>query len=62
MLVLLLKIITGILIRNMTNNSLIIFIKNPEIGKVKTRLAKTIGNFKALEVYKFLQMRTKMWH
>lgn len=59
MLVLLLKIITGILIRNMTNNSLIIFIKNPEIGKVKTRLAKTIGNFKALEVYKFLQMRTR---
>ncbi len=59
MLVLLLKIITGISIRNMTNNSLIIFIKNPEIGKVKTRLAKTIGNYKALEVYKFLQMRTR---
>lgn len=41
------------------SNGLIIFIKNPEIGKVKTRLAKTIGNEKALEVYQLLQERTK---
>jgi len=41
------------------SNGLIIFIKNPEIGKVKTRLAKTIGNQKALEVYQLLQERTK---
>lgn len=32
-------------------NLLIVFIKNPEKGKVKTRLAKTIGDEKALQVY-----------
>lgn len=32
-------------------NLLLIFIKNPEPGKVKTRLAKTIGNDEALKVY-----------
>lgn len=31
-----------------------IFTKNPEAGKVKTRLAKDLGNDKALEIYKFL--------
>ena len=31
-----------------------IFTKNPEAGKVKTRLAKDLGNYKALEIYKFL--------
>jgi hypothetical protein len=41
------------------NHGLIIFIKNPELGKVKTRLAKTIGNQKALEVYKLLQEKTR---
>ena len=35
----------------MENNCVIIFIKNPVYGKVKTRLAKTVGNDKALEVY-----------
>nr|WP_279346161.1 TIGR04282 family arsenosugar biosynthesis glycosyltransferase [Gramella oceanisediminis] len=33
---------------------MIIFTKNPERGKVKTRLAKDIGDQKALEIYKFL--------
>lgn len=33
------------------NRHLIIFIKNPVMGKVKTRLAAGIGNEKALEVY-----------
>ncbi len=32
-------------------NQLIIFIKNPIEGKVKTRLAATVGNKKALEIY-----------
>ncbi len=36
------------------NPALLIFIKNPELGKVKTRLAATIGNEKALEVFKKL--------
>ncbi len=31
-----------------------VFIKNPVLGKVKTRLAKTIGEEKALNVYKML--------
>ncbi|WP_026952695.1 TIGR04282 family arsenosugar biosynthesis glycosyltransferase [Algoriphagus mannitolivorans] len=31
--------------------ALLIFQKNPELGKVKTRLAATIGNEKALEIY-----------
>lgn len=37
-----------------SKKALIIFTKNPEIGKVKTRLAKTIGDESALKIYKFL--------
>lgn len=37
---------------------LLIFIKNPELGKVKTRLAKSIGDDKALQVYKELLEKT----
>lgn len=33
------------------NRHLIIFVKNPVLGKAKTRLAATIGDEKALEVY-----------
>ena len=33
------------------DNAIIIFIKNPVAGKVKTRLAATIGNERALEIY-----------
>lgn len=36
------------------NKALIIFIKNAVAGKVKTRLAKSIGNHAALKVYKNL--------
>lgn len=43
----------------MIENLLLIFTRNPELGKVKTRLAKTIGNEKALEIYKFLLNKTK---
>ncbi|HMG14641.1 MAG TPA: TIGR04282 family arsenosugar biosynthesis glycosyltransferase [Saprospiraceae bacterium] len=35
----------------MDNNVLIIFIKNPVLGKVKTRLANAIGEEKALIIY-----------
>lgn len=35
----------------MNKYALIIFTRNPEFGKVKTRLAKSIGNEKALEIY-----------
>jgi rSAM/selenodomain-associated transferase 1 len=37
---------------------LMTFVKNPELGKAKTRLAKTIGKGKALEVYKALLSHT----
>ncbi len=43
----------------MTRNRLIIFAKNPEFGKVKTRLAATIGHKKALEVYIKLLLHTR---
>ncbi len=33
------------------DNALIIFIKNPALGKVKTRIAKTAGDEKALDIY-----------
>lgn len=38
----------------MSNEALIIFIKNPVLGKVKTRLAVDVGEEKALEIYKVL--------
>lgn len=42
----------------MKTNALIIFTRNPQLGKVKTRLAKTIGDQKALQVYKDLLFHT----
>ncbi len=39
--------------------ALIIFIKNPILGNVKTRLAKTIGDIKALEIYHQLLQHTQ---
>lgn len=40
-------------------NRLIIFVKNPELGKVKTRLSQTIGNEQALHIYISLLHHTK---
>ena len=42
----------------MKTNALIIFTRNPQLGKVKTRLAKTVGDEKALQVYKDLLFHT----
>ncbi|MDZ4847332.1 MAG: TIGR04282 family arsenosugar biosynthesis glycosyltransferase [Chitinophagales bacterium] len=42
----------------MNKSALLIFMKNPVLGKVKTRLAKTIGEAKALEVYHLLLEHT----
>lgn len=39
--------------------ALIIFIRNPEYGKVKSRLAATMGNAKALKIYKELLRHTR---
>ncbi len=38
-------------VNNQRRNALIIFVKNPELGQVKTRLAKSIGSQRAMEVY-----------
>lgn len=38
---------------------LIVFVKNSELGKVKTRLAKSVGDKKALEIYKELLQITE---
>jgi rSAM/selenodomain-associated transferase 1 len=40
-------------------NALIIFVRNTEKGKVKTRLAKELGDDKALSVYRFLLQHTR---
>lgn len=42
----------------MTKNLILIFTRNPELGKCKTRLAKTIGDENALTVYKMLLQHT----
>lgn len=42
----------------MTKDLLLIFVKKPEAGKVKTRLAATIGDQKALEIYQQLLQHT----
>lgn len=41
-----------------SKKALIIFTRNPELGKVKTRLAESVGNESALNIYKFLIKHT----
>ncbi len=42
----------------MNKDLLIIFTRNPELGKVKTRLAATVGDASALDIYTFLLKHT----
>jgi uncharacterized protein len=42
----------------MKENLILIFTRNPELGKVKTRLARTIGAKNALDIYGILLNRT----
>ncbi len=42
----------------MQENLILIFTRNPELGKVKTRLAEGIGDKNALEIYEFLLNHT----
>ncbi|MGB1294290.1 MAG: TIGR04282 family arsenosugar biosynthesis glycosyltransferase [Flavobacteriales bacterium] len=42
-----------------TKNLLLIFTRNPELGKVKSRLAKDVGELTALNIYKDLLAHTK---
>lgn len=46
-------------INNGNSRVLMVFIKNPRLGRVKTRLAKSIGEVQALAVYKELLRLTK---
>lgn len=46
-------------IKQKNKNLLLIFTRNPELGKAKTRLAKTVGDETALEIYKFLLQKTR---
>lgn len=41
------------------SNCLIIFTRNPELGKGKRRLAATVGDQSALDIYKFLLDHTR---
>jgi rSAM/selenodomain-associated transferase 1 len=41
------------------DNCLIVFVKNPELGKVKTRLAEGVGDEKALKIYLALMTHTR---
>ncbi len=43
----------------MSKNLVMVFTRNPELGKVKTRLAKTIGEQSALNIFKFLLNHTE---
>ena len=43
----------------MTKNLIIVFVRNPELGKVKTRLSKTIGDQGALKTYILLLKHTE---
>ena len=42
----------------MSNLLIMVFVRNPELGRVKTRLAKSVGDQAALETYKTLSKHT----
>lgn len=44
----------------MSKSLLIVFVKNMKLGQVKTRLAKSIGNQSAFEIYKILVEKTEL--
>ena len=44
----------------MPRQLLLIFVKNPELGQVKTRLAATVGDQRALQIYQQLLERTRV--
>lgn len=41
-------------------STLLIFIRNPQLGQVKTRLARTLGDAEALRIYHLLLEKTRM--
>lgn len=44
----------------MRKSAIIIFIKNPDLGRVKKRLAKSLGDDRALEVYREMLEHTQL--
>lgn len=42
-----------------SSNHLLIFIRNPQLGRVKTRLARTVGDAEALRIYHVLLEKTR---
>jgi rSAM/selenodomain-associated transferase 1 len=48
-----------IILKVYNSNCLIIFTRNPELGVGKRRLAKTVGDEAAFEIYKFLLAHTR---
>lgn len=44
---------------HLNDNAIIVFIKNPVLGKVKTRLAATVGDERALAIYHTLMHHTR---
>jgi len=46
-------------LNKISSNCLIIFTRNPELGKGKRRLAATVGDQAALDIYKFLLDHTR---
>jgi uncharacterized protein len=42
-----------------SKNTLLIFVRLPILGQVKTRLAKTLGDEEALRIYRFLLKKTR---
>lgn len=42
-----------------SDNLIMVFVRNPVLGKVKTRMAKKIGNKTALQIYKMLLLYTE---
>lgn len=42
------------------NNTLLIFVRNPHLGQVKTRLAQTVGDAEALRIYQILLAKTRV--
>ena len=45
--------------KNLMKTALIVFVRHPELGKVKTRLANVIGDEQALAVYNLLLSHTR---
>jgi rSAM/selenodomain-associated transferase 1 len=46
------------MLKHKMQDALIVFVRRPELGKVKTRLAADVGIHKALEIYKKLLQHT----